>query len=988
MSGLRDWLKEKMGTGDDGDDHEEPPATPAPESEAEKERESFTSPATPASAEEMRLMRLARYQHDDERKNEPEKSEAAAAEQPPAKKTKSAAVLSTPTTPTLQVAPRAFAASSPIDTIGDPDEWTHHTLLHVFAVKQPGESPPRLTMLSVDLALLDTICSRVPHEKTADYLYACFHRVRHELDQVLNKRDPSRMSQLNVMLRATVIFAAVFFASPNDSFPRKSSDRGRRKNQLLPFLDSGNTDELVAIVEPLVCRDLPRHVGPKLLLCERQADMLYRYRCLSSVLALNASCQTIVHLSAWTPAVRTGREFEKQSILGPFFSPSSYPDSPHVGDALLLNKTTREEIFPVFDRLRHRFGVLQGSLKYCVLECLKLKTARPAMLRWMIQAVNLNLERTHMRPNYKDSSTHGFLLNFGAVCMELCEPVGKKVGTIDAKYCLQNSGIDFSKDTRLVYSDSDLAAASGPTAAPSFNTEIFWITARALSVGFRPAAQYYEGICNALRDREQKLSGDPGNAGLQLAVKLTLKDKLAAEAHVKRPEFLVAACGFYDMVARFFTSTADPERTGSWPAKPVADICCLPQWLLDDLMFFYEWLGRHASDILQTGAHHQSLLSFLTLVLANSYGPPHVLTRITEVLQCLIPSRNNGLPADMFGRNKFVQTLLIPALVRWYVDCERTGSHNAYYEKFSIRYRISEIIEYLWNLQTTFRDAMLLLCHNDSVFLQFMTLMLNDSVYLLDEALSNLEQIHKLEASASQSQDELEKLHQLTRSTRSYNLLSNASMKMFRDLSSHAAETFMKPELIDRLAAMLNYFLVALAGPKCSELKVKRPEAVNFDPKFLLRTLCTTFANFGNVEAFRVACVRDERSYSQQVFVAAAGILRNRIAGVSDAEVVRFEVFCRELELTASSVEENEPWEDDDIPEEFLDPVMATLMRDPVTWGEGNTIMDRSIIQRQLLNDPHDPFTRAPLESKDLRPVIELRARVQQWIADQKLKDK
>lgn len=43
-----------------------------------------------------------------------------------------------------------------------------------------------------------------------------------------------------------------------------------------------------------------------------------------------------------------------------------------------------------------------------------------------------------------------------------------------------------------------------------------------------------------------------------------------------------------------------------------------------------------------------------------------------------------------------------------------------------------------------------------------------------------------------------------------------------------------------------------------------------------------------------------------------------------------------------------------------IDPLMDTLMTDPVMLPSGN-IMDRSIILRHLLNSPTDPFNRQPL---------------------------
>lgn len=55
-------------------------------------------------------------------------------------------------------------------------------------------------------------------------------------------------------------------------------------------------------------------------------------------------------------------------------------------------------------------------------------------------------------------------------------------------------------------------------------------------------------------------------------------------------------------------------------------------------------------------------------------------------------------------------------------------------------------------------------------------------------------------------------------------------------------------------------------------------------------------------------------------------------------------------------------------PEEFRDPLMDTLMVDPVRLPTSNKIMDRSIIQRHLLNSATDPFNRLHLTEDRLIP--------------------
>lgn len=81
---------------------------------------------------------------------------------------------------------------------------------------------------------------------------------------------------------------------------------------------------------------------------------------------------------------------------------------------------------------------------------------------------------------------------------------------------------------------------------------------------------------------------------------------------------------------------------------------------------------------------------------------------------------------------------------------------------------------------------------------------------------------------------------------------------MLRYLSSDAvvAVVFMLPELIDRMAQMLNHFLKMLLGSKCSTLKVDEPERYNFNAKKLLLEIASTVVNFSRFVEFPQAMVR------------------------------------------------------------------------------------------------------------------------------------
>ena len=91
------------------------------------------------------------------------------------------------------------------------------------------------------------------------------------------------------------------------------------------------------------------------------------------------------------------------------------------------------------------------------------------------------------------------------------------------------------------------------------------------------------------------------------------------------------------------------------------------------------------------------------------------------------------------------------------------------------------------------------------------------------------------------------------------------------------------------------------------------------------------------------------------------------------------------------AVAEDEELDDilgDDIPDEYLDPMMAEIMRDPVKLPTSGNVMDRKHIMRHLLSDETDPFNRKLLTAKMLEPMDELRKDIEAYIAQAKAKAK
>ena len=71
-------------------------------------------------------------------------------------------------------------------------------------------------------------------------------------------------------------------------------------------------------------------------------------------------------------------------------------------------------------------------------------------------------------------------------------------------------------------------------------------------------------------------------------------------------------------------------------------------------------------------------------------------------------------------------------------------------------------------------------------------------------------------------------------------------------------------------------------------------------------------------------------------------------------------------------------------PEEYLDPLTYEVMKDPVRLPTSDTVVDRSTIAQQLLNDPLDPFNRQPLKIEDVVDETELKEQIEAFIEEKK----
>ncbi|KAJ3072802.1 hypothetical protein HDU98_002881 [Podochytrium sp. JEL0797] len=677
---------------------------------------------------------------------------------------------------------------------------------------------------------------------------------------------------------------------------------------------------------------------------------------------------------------------------------------------------------------------------------------RTATLQFLADAITLNHARGRMQVDPKTVGTDGFLFNLAKVCLQLCDPLLdaslSKLSLIEPHNFLRpDARLPQPPTTTLMNADDAYLDAQralwvqqNSTAPPAnFVTQVFVLTLGALHFGYLSSVRSLQGFMKQLRELEKAVEGmkkerddgvwvGRGDAGMkemtlkryQAQLDMWISHRLVLTTTLLDKVTIDQVMRFYNLVMMWMIrgilvgSGTDVTRVNwvqlargaeaevggviPFPEAIPAVFATLPEWIFEDVVEFYLFVVRFKPTLFENTLRDEFLLFSVAMLQSPGYVKnPHLKSKLIEVLfHFTLPLYRDDAGARLdvvFSTNGAAKKYLIPGIMRFYVDAEFTGDSRAFYEKLNNSNTISKIRHAVWD-DPNHRLALISESHKPE-FIKFANLLMNDTSYLLDEGLSKLSEIHRIQsemddvlvwgALAQDVREQKEKnLAELERGASSYIQLSSETVNMLRYLTSEerVVDPFMAPYIVERLAAMLDYNLTTLVGPKCTELKVKDPEKYRFNPKSLLTKLADIFLHLAHRTEFVNAVAKDERSYKKDLFARAAEILaRHGLKDSRDLEALRAFVEKVEEAIRNTLVEDEELG---DVPDEFLDPLMASLMEDPVILPTSNITVDRSTIITQLLSNPLDPFNRKPLTIEMVIPDVELKQKIEAWKRQQR----
>ncbi|XP_035881175.1 ubiquitin conjugation factor E4 B isoform X1 [Phyllostomus discolor] len=739
-------------------------------------------------------------------------------------------------------------------------------------------------------------------------------------------------------------------------------------------------------------------------------------------------CNLVASLPLWLPKTLSpgsGRELQRLSYLGAFFSFSVFAED----DAKVVEKyfsgpaITLENTRVVSQSLQHYLELGRQELFKILHSILLNGETREAALGYMAAVVNANMKKAQMQTDDRLVSTDGFMLNFLWVLQQLSTKI--KLETVDPTYIFHpRCRIALPHDETRVNATmedvsewlSELYGDQPPFSEPKFPTECFFLTLHAHHLSVLPSCRRYIRRLRAIRELNRTVEDLKNNESqwkdsplatrhremlkrCKTQLKKLVRCKACADAGLLDESFLRRCLNFYGLLIQLLLRILDPaypDVTLPLSSDVPKVFAALPEFYVEDVAEFLFFIVQYSPQVLYEPCT-QDIVMFLVVMLCNQnyIRNPYLVAKLVEVMFMTNPAVQPRTQKffEMIENHPLSTKLLVPSLMKFYTDVEHTGATSEFYDKFTIRYHISTIFKSLWqNIahHGTFMEEF----NSGKQFVRYINMLINDTTFLLDESLESLKRIHEVQEEMKnkeqweqlprdQQQARQSQLAQDERVSRSYLALATETVDMFHILTKQVQKPFLRPELGPRLAAMLNFNLQQLCGPKCRDLKVENPEKYGFEPKKLLDQLTDIYLQL-DCARFAKAIADDQRSYSKELFEEV--ISKMRKAGIkSTIAIEKFRLLAEKVEeIVARNARAEVDYSD--APDEFRDPLMDTLMTDPVRLPSG-TIMDRSIILRHLLNSPTDPFNRQTLTESMLEPVPELKEQIHAWMREKQNSD-
>ena len=735
----------------------------------------------------------------------------------------------------------------------------------------------------------------------------------------------------------------------------------------------------------------------------------------------------------------SGRTFQKENFICKYIDVSPIEgDLSDMRSAINLNKSKRE-VDKIIENYTNKLNNYLSEVAEFLIVMFS-KDPFNSILDWAYELIRLNLDKLKLYKNDDLLSTNGFLLNIVIILNKIIfreyekgfqdeerysDFIFKIVGKIDALFTLTQNKIPFNKFDRTnpeVVSAIIKDENSKDLVPPTFNiyTQLFFIQQITLSLVLKNFTNMVE---NFSRKKQDKISESNGNLKNDIDLQNMIIIEQFLLIYLRNREMHKSILRFSEVTTFLIFSLNNNKYSQDKFSKNNKEInykeflddfyyhinfddnfaiSFLPQFIYNNLIEISRFVKMYNEDSLIENIYCTKALVYFSLIFScqdNLIKNPHFRMEIFDIMIFFFASDNSKDKTKRINNifkllnEKFIKESLMSSILRVFVDAQRLGTSNQYYEKFGVRAKILLLIE---SINKGYGH---LFEENIKAYTEkypedckkMISNLLLDLGSLNEDSIENLKWIKQYEDLISDKErydsmqeekkkDEESKFNQKDREVRAQIKLFNISLKFLVSISKVLQGFIINNNFITPLVGFLNFSLNVFASPLGNELKLKNLNDYNFNPKFILGAILSVYSAFHDSEEFLKAVVTDERSYQYANFSRARNVVQNSgKIEIDNNDFNNFLDFVKLLKENERKIKEAEI-NYDDAPEEFCDALTALLMTDPVKLPKSNVIVDRTTIEKHLLSDPTDPFNRTPLNKDMLIPCTELKAQIDEYI--------
>jgi ubiquitin conjugation factor E4 B len=423
---------------------------------------------------------------------------------------------------------------------------------------------------------------------------------------------------------------------------------------------------------------------------------------------------------------------EKHTLLGPFFR-----ISPLLPDVTQL----------FFDRPRDldkgRIAAAQNALQMTLIThqtALRDITnafirasadTRNKVLDWFAYAMNVNHKRRALQVDPREVASDAFMMNVTVVLDYLCEPFldnsFSKIDRIDVNYFRRNPRVDIKDETKLNadQAQSDAFYSQKVDGTNNFITEVFFLALAAHHYGSEAVnakikvldkdIKFYEKHIARMEAERPKFVNRPDQKAMfeltlrrhtetlekSMCLKYAMEGVLLEQKMQSRSlQFMRCVSVWLLRVASQSDYKPDKQLQLPLPAQQPESFCCLPEYALQDVVDNFKFVFRYIPQIILAAVGEETIALSVTFLESSEYiRNPYLKSSLVSLLfSGTWPTFHlqKGVLGERLTNTEFANKYLLHALMKFYIECESTGAHTQFYDKFNIRYEIFQVIKCVW----------------------------------------------------------------------------------------------------------------------------------------------------------------------------------------------------------------------------------------------------------------------------------------------------